>query len=304
MPVNASPHYKNAEGEYLNAQTTEKKIAALKKMISLAPSHKGAENLRSQLKKRLARLKYAGEKETRKGKSGWKGIRKEETQAVIVGMTNTGKSSLLRLLTNASPEISGNNFTTKTPKIGMMQYGGTNTQIIENPAWESEYYDRGLIHSADTILITATELSQIKEIREELNPEKTQIIIFNLKNGNDEKRRKIAATLQSRKREHVIIDLSSEKKEKSGEIKEKIFKSFGKIRVYTKRPDEKEKNREKPLILEKDSEVKKVAEKILHGFSRQVKEIRIWGPSSRFPGQVVGMKHRLKDLDVVEFKTG
>jgi len=38
-------------------------------------------------------------------------------------------------------------------------------------------------------------------------------------------------------------------------------------------------------------------------FSNQIKETKIWGPSSKFSGQIIGLKHKLKDLDVVEFKT-
>ena len=38
-------------------------------------------------------------------------------------------------------------------------------------------------------------------------------------------------------------------------------------------------------------------------FSNKIKETRIWGPSSKYSGQVVGLQHELKDLDVVEFKT-
>ena len=45
------------------------------------------------------------------------------------------------------------------------------------------------------------------------------------------------------------------------------------------------------------------AEKILKGFSSKIKESKIWGPSSKFPGQQVGLQHELKDLDIVEFKT-
>jgi len=52
-----------------------------------------------------------------------------------------------------------------------------------------------------------------------------------------------------------------------------------------------------------DSILKDVAEKILKGFSKKVKETRIWGPSSKFAGQKIGLQHKLKDLDVVEFKT-
>jgi hypothetical protein len=57
------------------------------------------------------------------------------------------------------------------------------------------------------------------------------------------------------------------------------------------------------MIMEKNSTVKSVAEKILKGLSEKIKEARIWGPSSKFPGQIVGLNHKLKDLDVVEFKT-
>ena len=46
-----------------------------------------------------------------------------------------------------------------------------------------------------------------------------------------------------------------------------------------------------------------VAEKILHGFSNKVKETKIWGPSSKFSGQIVSFRHVLKDMDIVEFKT-
>ena len=55
MPINAHPDYIAAEQEYLQAETKEQKIKCLKKMIALAPKHKGAENLNSQLKKRLAK---------------------------------------------------------------------------------------------------------------------------------------------------------------------------------------------------------------------------------------------------------
>ena len=56
MPINAHPEYLQAEKEYLEAETLEQKIEKLKKMISHAPSHKGAENLRAQLKSRLKRF--------------------------------------------------------------------------------------------------------------------------------------------------------------------------------------------------------------------------------------------------------
>lgn len=56
------------------------------------------------------------------------------------------------------------------------------------------------------------------------------------------------------------------------------------------------------MILEPGTDVKKIAGKILKNLS-DLKETKIWGPSSKFPGQKVGLKHELKDLDVVEFRT-
>lgn len=302
MPINAHPEYLAAERAYLSAETKEQKIRALKKMISLAPSHKGAENLRSQLKRRLAKLKYTNEKEVKKKKSGKEGIKKEDMQAVLVGETNTGKSSLLKLLTNSSPEIADYEFTTKTSLVGMMDYYGSKIQLIEIPAIESEYYDRGLANSAEMILLVITSLNQIPRIKTELEKsEGKQIIIFNKSDLLDKnEKRKIFATLQSKKYNFIL--LSTKNREGIEELKDKIFRDLGKIRIYTKEPG-KETKKEKPMILNPEATVKEVAEKILKGFSKSVKETRLWGPSSKFPGQVVGLKHKLKDLDIVEFKT-
>lgn len=301
MPINASPHYEKAEAEYLAAQTTEQKIRCLKKMISLAPKHKGSENLLKQLKTRLKKLKYAHEKESKKSGATQKGIKKSDMQAVIVGHTNTGKSTLISKLTNARPEIATYNFTTTIPIVGTLKYQGVNIQIIEIPAPESDFYDKGLVHTADTILILVNNLVQIKNLQPLLEDSRAKkITIYNLQKNEDE--RKIAETLKSKKYNFITVDLNSNKNYEELEIlKEKIFQSFGKIRVFTKEPGKKP-DKTKPLVLGKDSTVEQAAEKILHGFSKKVKEAFITGPSSKFPNQKVGLKHKLKDLDVVEFR--
>jgi len=298
MPVNASPEYGHAEKEYHLAKTTEEKIEKLKKMLSVAPKHKSSENLIKQLRTRLKKFQEEIErtKKISKSRGSKAGIKKSEMQAVIVGKTNSGKSSLLSILTNTKPEISPYPFTTKFPLIGMMPYAGTQIQIIENPAIESEFYDKGSSHTADILLVIVSNLEEISEIEKLLeNPKK--IILFNNKENLDE--RKLEATLKSKKLNFLIIN--TETKRNIPELKEKIFKSFNKIRVYTKEPGKKKS--ENPIILEPEASVKEVAEKIFKGFSEKVKDTKIWGPSSKFPGQIVGLNHKLKDLDVVEFKT-
>ena len=302
MPINAHPDFLAAEKIYLSAETKEQKIEALKKMISHAPGHKGAENLRAQLKRRLAKLKYSHEKEIKRAKTGKPGIKKEDMQAVLIGKTKTGKSRLLSELTNAHPRIGfdSEEYTTKTPVIGMMDYAETKIQLIENPAIESPYYDKGLTNSADTILILITDLEQIKKIEKEIkNAQNKKIIIFISNNQSTRLLRKISATLQSRKYKFVIINL--ETKEGLEELKSKLFESFNRIRIYTKEPG-REPNKKKPLILEPGSTIKHAAKKIIKNL-KNLKETRIWGPSSKFAGQIIGLTHELKDLDIVEFKT-
>lgn len=301
MPINAHPEFTAAEGEYLHAKSIEEKIEKLKKMISYAPAHKGGENLRKQLKGRLKRLIEQKDKSRKSGKSSKTGIKKEDMQAVILGKTNSGKSSLLNSLTNAKTEISYSRFSTISPKIGMMHYDGANIQIIENPAIESEYYDKGLANTADLLLIIVNSLEEIKEIESIIGENiKKKIIVFNrIDLFNENEKRKLQSTLQSKK--YNFVTVSSITGEGLEELREKIFRSFEKLRIYTKEPGKEKSNR--PIILEPNATAKNVAEKILKGFSQKVKETKIWGPSSKFPGQIVGLNHRLKDLDVVEFKT-
>ncbi len=301
MPINASPHFERAQSEHEAAVGTEAKIKTLKKMLTLAPKHKGSENLLKQLKTRLKKLKHAHEKESKKAGSTQKGIKKHDMQAVIIGKTNSGKSSLLSILTNAEPKISEHKFTTIKPEIGMMNFEKTSIQLIEVPAIDSEYYDKGIVNTADTILIIVDEIKQIKDVLEKMKKSSgKKIIVFNkIDFLNKQEQRKLFATLQSKKYNFVLI--STKTKENLDELKETLFQSFDKIRVYTKEPS-KEKS-PKPIIMKPDSTLKNVAEKILHGFSEKVRETRIWGPSSKFPGQKIGLKHKLKDLDVVEFKT-
>ena len=299
--TNQSPFYQRAEGKFLAAQTDKEKINALEEMIRECPKHKSSEKMLANLKTRLKKLIEKQEKSKKTGKGVREGIKKEDMQAIIIGHTNSGKSSLLAELTNAKPKISEIKFTTTNPIIGMMDYAGTSIQLIEVPAIESEYYDKGIVNTADTIIIMITELKDIEKIKKQLKKTNgKQIIVFNKEDllTNTEKR-KLNATLSSKKHNFVII--STKTKENIPELKEKIFKSFDKIRVYTKEPG-KEKTK-RPIIMKPNSTLENIAEKILKGFSKRVKETKIWGPSSKFPGQKIGLKHKLKDMDTVEFRT-
>jgi len=300
MPINATYEYMTAEAKFLSAKTDEEKLVCLEEMLRTMPKHKSSETLSKNLKTRYKKLKQKLAVERKKKKQGKKsGIKKSEMQAVIVGLTNTGKSSLLSCLTNAQPETANYDYTTKTPVLGTLDYQGAKIQLIDMPAIENELCDLGIVNTADTLIIVITNDSQIKEIELFLTKASSKRIIALNKTDllNENEKRKISARLQSNKYNFILI--SCKTKENFSELKEKIFQSFEKIRVYTKEPG-KPADKE-PIILPKGATVKDVAEKILHGFSSKIKETKLTGPSSKFPNQKVGLEHVLKDKDTVEF---
>lgn len=305
MPLNVTdPEYSKAEKAFHEASNPEEQLIALNKMLSHAPKHKSSENLLANLKTRRKKIENQIEKKKKSGKSNQVGIKKGEMQAIIVGNTNTGKSSLLKILTNAEPKISPVKFTTNKLQIGMMEYKTAQFQLVEIPSIDGEHFDKSLAHTADTILIIINSIKEIKNLQDKLYMTTgKKIFIFNkIDSLSPTEKRKIKATLQSKKHNFVLIStIKNWPNNGIEELKEKILDSFDVMKIYTKEPG-KEKSK-KPMILKPNSTIKDVAEKILKGFSKKIKKIKIWGPSSKFSGQIVGLNHKIKDMDTIEFTT-
>jgi len=299
--TNQSPQYKKVESEYLQAQTDEDRIYWLQEMIKECPKHKSSEKMLAQLKTRLKKLKEKIEKAKKSKKSGKPGIKKHDMQVALIGLANSGKSSILNQLTNANSKVSEIRFTTKYPIQGIMDYEGVQIQIIDLPGIESEYFDSGIANTADILLIIVDKLGDIEKVMQKISlTHGKKIISFNKSDKlNENEKRKISETLKSRKLNFIII--SSETKEGLSELKERIFKSFDIARIYLKEPGKNPSN--KPLIVRPNTPILGVANKISHELAKTIKEVRIWGPSSKFPNQKVGLNHLVKDKDIVEFKT-
>lgn len=299
MPINAGFEYARAEEKYFQAQTDSERLIALEEMLRTAPSHKSSERFRGDIRLKIKKLKESIAKAKKSGKSGKKGIKKGDMQAVIIGLTNSGKSSVLKAITNANPKIASYGFTTSEPEIGTLNYQGCNIQIVDLPPIASENFDYGIVNNADLILIVVEKVHEIQEILNVLkNKNAKKIIVFNkIDLYDDNTKRKIHETLKTKKYNFVLV--STKTNDGLEELKEKTFKSFDIIRIYTRHPGKKED--EVPVIMPPDSTLEQVAEKLLHGYSKKVKYAKIWGPSSKFAGQQIGLKHVVKDKDIIEF---
>ena len=198
MPINAKPEFFQAEKKYHEAETIPEKVRALEEMIKHAPSHKGGENLRAQLKQRLSKLRTTLEKnrQASKGKGAHITVKREgAAQVVIVSVTNAGKSSLITALTNAKILVADYKYTTGKPEVGIMEFEGVQIQLVEIPAIFEDYAYKGdgpsflsIARNADLIMFlidtTQDEKAQLDLLSGEfekaqikLNAEKPKVTI-------------------------------------------------------------------------------------------------------------------------------
>jgi len=168
--------YQKAERKYHEARTISEKIKSLEEMLRTCPKHKGSEGLQQEIKTKLSKLKSLQEKQKTQGSRYQISVKKEgAAQVVILGVPNSGKSTLLAKLTNAKPEIAPYPFTTKLPEVGIMDYEGVKIQVVEIPAVTEGFSESGLgptflgiVRQAELVIIIANNDSELELIRAEL----------------------------------------------------------------------------------------------------------------------------------------
>jgi uncharacterized protein len=139
MPANLPAEAKQKYREASLARNPKEKIRLLQEFMSLFPKHKGTENLRAQVKRKISQLKQEIEDKKQKRTGVATGpkifVEKEgDAQIVILGPTNVGRSSLLSILTNSKVSILNYPYTTTEPTPGMFNYQDLQLQMVETPA--------------------------------------------------------------------------------------------------------------------------------------------------------------------------
>jgi ribosome-interacting GTPase 1 len=303
MPTNLPADYFNAEERFRSATTPEDKVKYLEEMMSTIPKHKGTDHLRSDLRKKLSKLKTAAtSKKTSKKQVSPYHINKEGAgQIVIVGCTNAGKSSLVQTQTNAEPEISQVPFTTWSPMPGMMYIDNIQVQLIDTPPFCEDYIDPeflNLIRRVDLVLIMldlhTDPVQQLKFIYQKLQENRIapqhleglieeegfllyvpSLVLVN-KYDSEEYEEHFQIFQELLDMDYPMVPISTKTGYNIDAFKQTVFDKLGVIRVYSKAPG------------------KEVDDKL--------KSARIWGTSADFEGQMVSRNHVLEDEDVVELQ--
>ncbi len=327
MPANLPPEYFQVEKKYRTARTIEEKIAVLRELLSIVPKHKGTEKLQKDLKTKIARLRREAQERKAQGKRTASFVVRKEgaAQIALVGYPNTGKSQLLRSMTNAEPEVAPYPFTTYKPNVGMAPFEDIAFQLVDLPPVSEdhiEYWVVDIVRNADLVLLFSDMsddefLERTQGVIEKLEEKK---IILVGKGGTEvhavgpvEKRTILVANKMDAPgaeerfellreffgEEFPIIPVSAQEGRGLEELKKLIFRELEIIRVYTKEPG-KPPDLTDPLILKKNSTVLDAAREIHKDFAEKLKYARLWG-SSKFDGQRVEKSYILADKDIVEF---
>jgi len=326
MPANLPPQYFEKEKELKKAKNPQERISVLEDLLAIVPKHKGTEKLQAQLKTKIAKLKTESQKSPAVARHT-AAFQVEKTgagQVVVIGSPNSGKSSLIKALTNANPDIGDYPFTTRLPSPAMMPYENIQIQLVDMPPITQDYFEfwqAELIKAADAILLVLdislpepaedflTLLAKLEEKRIDLVPkerevpqEKQQFMKKTLILANKTDSPRAEENLTSIKEfldpgfEPVPVSIFEE--HTLTDLKTRIYVLLDVIRVYSKIPGKKV-DHEDPYVFKRGSSLMDMAKAVHKDFAQRLKYARIWG-KNKYQGQKVTRSYILEDEDIIE----
>lgn len=322
MPANLTPQYYEAEEAFKKAVSVEEKIAALEEMLAVIPKHKGTEKMQADLKKRLSKYRQEGMKKAKTSRVDPFSIERQGAgQVALLGFPNTGKSSFLAAMTRARPKVADYPFTTTIPLAGMMPYEDIFIQLVDTPPVTEDIIPAGLsgtLRNADILLVLVDAasddcleqlefclgfLKEKKIVREDTAPgvrgvSPDRVMALATKSDLPESADNMQIIKELGPGEIELLPVSNKTGQGLEDLRERIFKTLGVIRVYTKIPG-KDPDMKTPFILKRGSTVLDLAETIHRDLPRLMKNARVWG-SARYDGQSVMRDYVISDRDIVE----
>lgn len=240
LPTNVTPEFDKQRQIYEDTDGLEQRIVELEKLLSFVPRHKGAERMKGDYRKKLAQLKAQLDKQREQERARRSGggaeegvVRKEGAgQVCLVGMTNSGKSTLINAITNAEFEVADYPFTTPIPTPAMLSLEDINIQLVEIPGIFEGSYNSGIgrqslavVRNTDCIalLVDLSQeidtqmriiLGELDRARIRLNKEKTAVRIERVGLGGHQiygiqyyegTREEVIDYLQARKITNIIV---------------------------------------------------------------------------------------------------
>jgi ribosome-interacting GTPase 1 len=328
MPANLTQQYLKAEAEYRRAATPEEELDCLQVMLRELPKHKGTDKLQAELKHKISKAKKEVELHRQSGGKkggGFRLPRQGAGRAVLIGGPNVGKSQLMCSLTRATPEVAVYPFTTHEPVPGMMPWEDVMLQMVDTPPITADVFapaTQGLIRSADIVLLlidlgSDEGIEQLQEVLDHIGQTKTRLATTSHFDQNEvgvihtktiavpnkidlpgaADRLELLHEFCPLEFEQFVI--SAETGQGLDELREAVYNSLDVVRVYTKMPNKKEADYDRPYTIGRGGTLMEVAQLIHKDFAENLKFARVWGNNIHDGTQVRG-DYILHDKDVVE----
>lgn len=103
---------------------------------------------------------------------------------------------------------------------------------------------------------------------------------------------------EARSRGFSPIPISASTGEGVEGLKAKVFESLRLIRIYLKKPGA-DADTSEPLVVHTGASVGDICNTIHGTWRRRFRYAYVWGKSAKFPGQTVGLEHKLCDQDIL-----
>ena len=311
MPANLGPEYLAAETEYRSAQTATEKIAALEKMFATLPKHKGTEKMQADIRRRLSQERKEAQKKGAGHAAPLYYVPREGAgQVALLGPANSGKSSLVRALTHAHPEVGEYPFTTRLPTPGMMYFENVPIQLIDLPPISADFTEPWLpqaIRQANVSVLVldvndAADLEEIELIEADLRDwhlPPPGLLVCNKadKPGGAGNYEALADLYRNRYR---TIPVSAATGEGLAGFARAIFDLLDVVRVYTKPPG-KAAEVDRPYVLKRGATVLDAARQVHKDFAEQLRFARLFRREGGHDGMMVERHHTVQDEDILEF---
>ncbi|MFT5524959.1 MAG: ribosome-interacting GTPase 1 [Pirellulaceae bacterium] len=235
---------------------------------------------------------------------------------------------MLASMTRATPEIAPYPYSTREPNVGMMPWEDVSIQLIDTPPITADIMDpntQGLIRGSDLVLLVADlgadeGIDQLQELLARLANTKTSLATetylsptdvgcsftktFFVANKCDlpDSIDRLALLHEYCEIEFDEFIVSAQQQVNLDSLRAAIFGGLDVVRVYTKLPNEKEPDYEKPFTLKRGGTLQDVAELIHKDIADNLKGARVWGETVH-DGAMVRADYELSDKDVVEIHT-
>jgi ribosome-interacting GTPase 1 len=324
VPANLTPDYLKAERWFREATTDEEKILALEEMMRVIPKHKGTDHIRADLRKKMSALKESAEKK-KKASHGLDIFHIPKTgagQVVLLGLPNSGKSSIVSAVTHAKVHVADFPFTTSIPAPGIAQFEDIKIEIVDMPPITADYAPSGIVNTLRNCDLIGVVIDLSGNIEEQIKVcfdfLESRRLLLNTNNPTQDQSVNIlgrkcfviatkkdlvaAEQIDNLKKKLTrlidVVAISAKDKASLDKMLADIFRLLDIVRIYAKKPGH-EPDMTEPFVLPKGSTIMDLTQSIHRELAEKLKTARCWG-SGVHNGQNVHRTHILCDKDIIE----